>query len=464
VPLNNLDQLHARHARRDSRLSVGATLTLIWLAGFQSSAARADESAGPDGQPIPEERWAVHAQATYVEQETDAFPAPYSGPNSLSPSSGRETADATLYVGARLWPGAEGWITPEIDQGFGLDDTLGVAGFTSGEAYKVGKNQPYLRLPRAFIRQTFNTGDEREVVEADADQLRGSRSQDRWVLTLGKFGVTDVFDANRYAHDPRADFFNWAAVDAGVYDYAADAWGYTLCACVERYLGPWTLRAGIFDLSNIPNSTHLDPGFHEFQYDGELERRYGLFGQTGSLRLTLFDSRGRMGLLDQALQLASLTGTVPNAADVRQYRGRPGASLDVEQTISADLGVFARLGKAAGNVEVYEFTDIDRSVEVGAAIQGTRWHRHDDTIGIVAIDNGISAVRERYLAAGGLGVLIGDGRLPHPAAEQILETYYRLAVRSGIHLSLDLQHVENPGYNTDRGPVWVVAVRLHAQY
>ncbi len=431
-------------------------LTLGFLcAAHAPSPASADESG---------ERFAIHGQFTYVEQQTDSFAAPYSGPNSLSPNSGRETVDATLFIGSRLWPGAEGWIVPEIDQGFGLDDTLGVAGFPSGAAYKVGKNEPYLRLPRAFVRQTVNLGGAAETVEAAADQLGGSRSADRWVFTVGKFAVTDIFDTNQYAHDPRSDFFNWSAIDAGTFDYAADAWGFTVGAAAERYEGSWTLRAGVFDLSNIPNSPHLEPGFHEFQIDAEIEKRYELFGQTGRVLVTAFDSRARMGLLDQAIALAEATGTTPNPANVREYRSRLGVSLDLEQPFSPDLGVFARVGKAAGNVETYEFSDIDRSVEVGGAIDGRRWHRPGDTIGVAAIDNGISAEREQYLNAGGLGILVGDGRLPHPGAEQIIETYYSFAARSWAHLSLDYQWVKNPAYNTDRGPVSIFAVRLHAQF
>jgi high affinity Mn2+ porin len=231
----------------------------------------------------------------------------------------------------------------------------------------------------------------------------------------------------------------------------------------ERYQGSWTLRAGVFDLSDIPNSAHLEPGFHEFQILAEIEKRYELFGQPGRVLVTGFDSRARMGLLDEAVRLAALTGRTPDTANVRHYRSRLGVSLDAEQPLSADLGVFARVGKAAGNVEAYEFTDIDRSIEVGASLKGLRWHRPEDTIGVAAIDNGISGARERYLSAGGLGILVGDGRLPHPRSEQIVETYYDVALRSWAHLSLDYQWVKNPGYNTDRGPVSIVAVRLHAQ-
>lgn len=444
------------------------TMKLALAVGLGCShLALADAADAPQdnlAQPTSDERFAIHGQATYVEQETGSFAAPYKGPNSLSPNSGRETVDATLSIGARLWSGAEGWIEPELDQGFGLDNTLGVAGFPSGEAYKVGKNEPYLRLPRVFVRQTVNLGANAEAVGADAGRLAGTRSTDRWVFTVGKFAVTDIFDANQYAHDPRGDFLNWAAVDSGTFDYAADAWGYTAGAAAERYMGSWTLRAGVFDLSNIPNSPHLDPGFHEFQIVAEVEMRYELLGRSGRVLVTGFESRGRMGLLGQAVQLAELTDTTPNPAAVRQYRSRLGASLDIEQPLSSELGVFARVGKASGNVEVYEFTDIDRSVEAGASIKGIRWRRPDDTVGVAAIDNGISAEREQYLNAGGLGVLIGDGRLPHPAAEQILETFYNLAVRSWAHVSFDYQWIKNPGYNTDRGPVSIFAVRAHAQF
>jgi high affinity Mn2+ porin len=410
------------------------------------------------------EQFAIHGQFTYVEQETDSFKAPYAGPNSLSPREGRETADLTLYAGARLWSGAEIWINPEIDQGFGLDNTLGVAGFPSGEAYKVGKNQPYLRLPRLFVRQTLDWAGEREAVGPQANQLGVDRSLDRWVFTVGKFSVVDIFDTNQYAHDPRNDFLNWTAIDAGSFDYAADAWGYTVGAAAERYQGAWTVRAGLFDLSNVPNSVHLEPGLHELQVDLEVERRHEILGHPGKVMLTAFDSRGRMGLLDEAVQIAQATGNPVDIAATRQLRDRLGADFNLEQELAPDLGMFARVGKSAGNVEPYEFTDIDRTVAAGLSLKGSRWTRADDTVGLAGIVNGISAARERYLNAGGLGILVGDGQLPHPGPEQILETYYSLGVVAQAHVSLDYQFVKNPAYNRDRGPVSIFAVRFHAQY
>lgn len=449
-----------------SRAPVFSLMGLLMISGLWLTGVSVAADGTPDGssQTVSGERFAVHGQATFVEQATNNFHAPYSGPNSLSASSNRETADASLFLGARLWRGAEAWVEPEIDQGFGLDNTLGVAGFPSGEAYKVGADHPYFRMPRWYVRQTLDTGGERERVDGSAGQLGGSQSVDRWVFTVGKFAVTDVFDTNQYAHDPRADFLNWAAVDAATFDYAADAWGYTVGAAGERYIGSWTLRAGAFDLSDVPNSEVLEHGLHEFQMVAEIEKRYSLFGQTGRLLITGYDTRGRMALLDEAIEVADATGTTPDNAAVRSYRSRMGVSLDLEQPITSDLGVFARAGKATGNVEAYEFTDVDRSVEIGASSKGRPWHRPDDTFGIAAIDNGISAEREQYFNAGGLGILCGDGKLPHPGSERIVETYYSLSPLSWAHVSLDYQWVENPCYNTDRGPVSIGAVRVHAEF
>jgi high affinity Mn2+ porin len=410
-----------------------------------------------------EEAVAVHGQFTYIEQETNGFNAPYRGANSLSPNKGAETTDATLYLGVKPWPGAQAWINGELDQGFGLDNTLGAAGFPSGEAYKVGKNQPYFRLQRAFLRQTVDLSGTPQTIESAANQLGGTQSENRLVLWLGKFSVVDIFDTSQYAHDPRGDFLNWTAIDAGTFDYAADAWGYTVGAAAEWYQYAWTLRAGVFDLSDVPNSVHLDPGFHEFQTDLELEHRHEVGGRAGRWLVTVFQSRGRMGLLDQAVQTAQNTGGPVDIAAVRRYRSRAGASLVFEQQIAPQLGVFIRAGKAAGNVEAYEFTDVDRTLAAGLSLQGSSWHRPGDTLGLAAISNGISAARQSYLNAGGLGILIGDGRLPHPGPEQIIETYYSAAVGKFLHLSLDYQWIGHPAYNRDRGPVPILAIRLHAQ-
>lgn len=411
-----------------------------------------------------QEDFALHAQFTYVDQATSGFRDPYHGRNSLSPNTGAETTDLTLYAGRRLWQGAELWVNAEIDQGFGLDDTLGAAGFPSGEAYKVGKNAPYLRLPRLFIRQTLSLKGNEEDLAASANVLAGTQGDNRIVISTGKLSVADIFDTNQYAHDARNDFLNWTAIDAGTFDYAADAWGYTVGSAAEWYQGTWTMRGGFFDLSDVPNSPRLEPGFHEFQVVAEAEHRHELFGRAGRLLLTGFDSRGRMADLNQAVRNAQTTDTLPVLAPLRTFRSRVGLDVDLEQQINNQLGLFARIGKAGGNVETYEFTDVDRSVSAGVSMQGKPWRRADDTLGFAVIQNSASGARERFLNAGGLGILIGDGQLAHPAPEQIIESFYSLGVLHYLHVALDYQLISHPGYNRDRGPVSVLALRVHAQY
>ncbi|WEK02112.1 MAG: carbohydrate porin [Candidatus Sphingomonas phytovorans] len=407
---------------------------------------------------------AIHGQATFTLQGTPGFASPYSGTNSLTPNQARETIDVTLFVGVRPWKGAEIWVNPEIDQGFGLSDTLGVAGFPSAEAYKVGRKAPYFRLQRAFFRQTVDLGGSVETVEATQNQLGGTRTANRLVITAGKFGVGDIFDTNRYAHDPRGDFLNWSLVDTGTFDYAADAWGYSTGIAAEWYQGAWTLRLGAFNLSKIPNGETLETGFGQYQIDAEVEHRHRIAGRDGAVRVTLFRNRGQFGRFDDALALAAATGTIPDTALVRGRRTRLGASVNVEQAVTDSIGLFARAGVADGGVEPYDFTDIDRTASAGAAIDGKGWGRTGDTIGIAAVVNGISAVHQRYLDAGGIGVLVGDGRLPHPGAEAIGELYYSWKPLKPVTVTLDYQLVGNPGYNRDRGPIHVLGLRVHGQF
>jgi high affinity Mn2+ porin len=413
--------------------------------------------------PLDLDWFAVHGETTFIEQYAPPFRSPYQGTNSLIPNQGREGADLSLSAGFKLWRGAEFWVDPEIDQGFGLSNTEGVAGYVDGAAAKVGASVPYARLPRYFLRQTIDLGGKSEKIDGEANQFAGSQTDDRLVFTVGKFAVTDIFDKNKYANDPRNDFLNWALIDTGTFDYAADAWGYTYGGAAEWYRGDWTLRGGLFDLSNVPNSPELDPGFDEFQWVGEVERRYELWGQPGKLAITGFLSRGRMGTFADAIALAQITGGPPSTAAVRQYRSRPGLSANIEQQITSDLGVFARAGWADGNVEPYEYADIDRTAATGLQLKGTQWGRPDDTFGLAGVVNVISVEHEIYLNDGGLGILVGDGKLPHPGPERIIETYYAFPVFA-LTATLDYQFIVNPAYNEDRGPVSVIGTRLHYQF
>jgi high affinity Mn2+ porin len=407
--------------------------------------------------------FAVHGQTTFIEQYAPPFRSPYAGTNSLAPNQGRETWDAMVTAGFKPWQGGEIWIDPEIDQGFGLSNTEGIAGFPSGAAFKIGGDVPYSRIQRTFLRQTIDLGGDTQKVDADLNQFAGSQTSNRVVLTIGKFSVSDVFDQNKYAQNPRKDFMNWALVDAATFDYAADAWGYSYGAAAEWYQGDWTLRGGVFDLSIIPNSTGLDPSFGQFQWLGEIERRYDLWGHPGKIAVTGFLSRGRMGTYQDAIALAAMTGGPADIAAVRQYRSRAGVEMNVEQEITSDLGVFMRAGLADGDVEPYEYTDVDRTVAAGMSLKGNRWGRPDDTVGLAGIVNGISAAHEAFLNDGGLGILVGDGQLPDPGLEKIVEAYYQFPV-SSWQVTFDYQFVVNPAYNRDRGPVSIIGTRLYSSF
>jgi high affinity Mn2+ porin len=418
-----------------------------------------------------EDRFNVHGQSTFVWQSYPAIKSPYEGPNSLpGRGQGRETVDATLYAGIRLWQGAEVWLNPEVDQGHGLADTHGVAGYTSGESYKLGFSYPYARMQRAFLRQTINLGGEVGKVDADINQFASTQTANRLVLTVGKFGIVDIFDTNKYANNPKTDFLNWALINAGTFDYAGDAWGYTYGGAAELYVGAWTLRAGVFDLSatpaggDSPAAFGLDSHFDQFQLVGEIEERHQLWGQPGKIKITGFLSRGRAGTFQDAIDLAQQTGQPADITAVRTYTSRPGVSLNFEQQLSEMVGVFARAGWADGNVEPWDFTDIDQTVSGGFAFNGKQWGRPDDTIGIAGIVNNISGVHQAFFNAGGLGILIGDGQLPNPGLEEVFETYYSYALTPATRLSLDYQFINNPAYNAQRGPVNAFAVRLHAQF
>jgi high affinity Mn2+ porin len=410
------------------------------------------------------EAWAVHGQTTNVTQWHGRFYSPYSGPNSLQPD-GRteETTDVTLYAGIRVWKGAELWLNPEYDQGRGLDNTVGMAGFPSGEAYKIGANAPYLRLPRAFIRQTIDLGGQTNPVPPMANQLAGTRTADTLTITIGKFGVTDIFDTNTYAHDPRADFLNWSIIDAGTFDYAADAWGFTYGGAAEWSQGSRTVRGGVFQLSKVPNGKITAVDFSQFMLVAELEQRYQWGDATGKVRLLGFIDRGRMASYRDAVQLGLTQGTAPDVAPVRRYGSRPGLGLNIEHAFTAEVGAFVRAGFNDGTKEAYEFTEINRSLSAGVSIKGNAWGRPDDTLGIAGAANALSGDARAYFAAGGIGILIGDGRLNY-GAEKIVEANYSVRLSSHLTLALDYQHVNNPAYNKDRGPVSIYGIRAHAEF
>ena len=328
-------------------------------------------------------------------------------------------------------------------------------------------------MQRYFLRQFVDLGGEKQKVESDINQFAGEPTRNRLVFTVGKFAIVDIFDTNKYANNPKIDFLNWALINAGTFDYAGDAWGYTYGAAAEWYQDRWTVRAGIFDLSATPAggalngpAYGLDPNLSQFQVVGEIEERHEFLGQPGKLKVTGFLSRGRMGNFQDAVNIANWTGMDPSLALAldRRFRNRPGVSVNLEQQVNESVGFFARAGYTDGSVEPWDFADIDRTVQAGVSISGKDWGRPDDTLGFAGIVNGLANSHEAYFAAGGLGILIGDGNLPAYGLEKILESYYNYALTPNIKVGVDYQLIVDPGYNATRGPANLFAARLHWQF
>jgi high affinity Mn2+ porin len=409
--------------------------------------------------------WNVHAQTTFIASAYPAFRSPYAGTNSL-PGSGqaRETWTTTAFLGVRLWQGGEFYFDPELAQGFGLNGTLGLAGFPNGEAQKAGSAYPKIRPQRYYLRQTFGLGGEQEDVPDAVNQLPGKRDIDRITLIVGRFAVGDFFDGNSYAKDPRADFMNWAMWSSAAYDFPADLPGYTRGAIVELNRRDWAVRAGLFEVPSAPNSDVLT-----FKTGGavvEFEGRYAIYDQPGKLRLGIFGNRGNTGNYREALAIEAsdpILDINTVMASIRRDNPKYGFYANAEQQIMQDVGLFARASWNDGQNEILSFTDIDRSLSGGLSIKGSYWGRPSDTIGVGGAINGLSAAHRDFLAAGGNGLLIGDGQLNY-RPELILETYYAYALGKNLTLTADYQLITNPAYNADRGPVSIFSGRLHGEF
>lgn len=432
-------------------------------APWASSDSNGEKTALPES-----DNWNVHAQTTFLPQTYPSFRSPYAVPTSLpGHAQTQETWTTTAFLGVRLWQGGEFYFNPELAQGFGLNGTLGIAGFPNGEAQKAGAAEPKFRAQRYYLKQTFGLGGEQEDVPDAANQLPGKRDIDRVTVIVGRFAVGDFFDNNAYAHDPRADFMNWAMWSSVAYDFPADLPGYTRGAVVELNRKDWAVRAGVFEVPNAPNSDVLVINGKNIGSVVELEERYAPFDQPGKLRIGLFANDGNTANYRQALAITEADPALDiNAvvSGIRRDNLKYGFYLNAEQQIVKDVGLFARLSWNDGQNEILSFTDVDRSASGGLSIKGSFWGRPNDTVGIGGAVNGLSSAHRDFLAAGGIGLLIGDGQLNNYRPEQIFETYYAYSVNPHFTVTADYQLITNPAYNADRGPVSVFSGRLHGEF
>lgn len=411
--------------------------------------------------------WELHGQFAFVFQGYPPFAAPYDGANSL-PAGGqsRQTATASAALGIRLWQGAEFYYNPELLQGYGLAQTTGAGGFVNGDAQR---NFPYPQYStsRLFLRQTFGLSGVTEKVESDFGQLAGERDTSRITVQAGRFGVQDVFDNNSYAGDPRVDFLNFALWSSASYDYPANSVGFTWGVSVELNQPHWAVRFGYFLEPLSSNNDVYDMAlFSRGGYVSELEMRYQPYGRSGITRLGVWLNRAYAGSYADAVALADLP-PYPSVNDTlgwtRQSRTKYGLYLNLEQEISDDVGAFLRFNWNDGRTEIMSYTDVDLSLAGGVSINGASWQRPNDTVGIGAAFNNISTPHANFLAAGGLGITVGDGALTY-ATEFVTEAYYSMQVAKGIFVTADYQFLANPAYNLVRGPVHVFAGRLLARF
>ncbi|MGA2750831.1 MAG: carbohydrate porin [Verrucomicrobiota bacterium] len=412
---------------------------------------------GADGR---EEKWNWHVQNTDIVQGDPGFPAKYSGPNSLnSRGEVQDTVSLDLFLGLRLWRGAEAHVDGLVWQGFGLSKTVGIEAFPNGEAYRLGTQIPNIMPARAFIRQTIDLGGEEETVEDDQLQLAGKKDVSRLTLTLGELSVLDILDNNTYAHDPRTQFMNWALVGNEAWDYPADSVGYETGFAAELNQPHWALRYGFFQVPRVSNGMAQDAHYLEaLGMVTEVERRWAIKTHPGAIRFLAYLNQTHMGSYEEAL---SAPGT--DIALTRAYRQKYGFAVNWEQEITTNIGVFSRLGWSDGRTESWAYADVDRTGSLGVSVKGAIWNRPNDTVGLAGVINGISRVHQEFLAAGGTGILAGDGALNY-GLEKTLETYYDVGIWKSVHAALDYQFVIDPAYNRDRGPVSVFGARLHWEF
>jgi len=433
-----------------------------WVAATLATggaASRAQDAAVAAPAKVAEQSWNWHVQNTDIVQGNPDFPAQYSGPNSLdSKGDLRETVSLDLYLGARLWRGAEAHADGLMWQGFGLSDTRGAEAFPNGEAFRVGTDVPNVNLARLFVRQTIGLGGEEESVEDDPLWLAGRRDVSRVTLTAGRMSAKDVFDNNAYANDPRTQFMNWAFMANETWDYPADPLGYISGFAAELNQPAWALRYGLYQVPEGANGAALDPHFLKaWGMVTEFERRWSVQEHPGAVRGLAYLNHADMG----SYQLALDNPTRP--ADIkatRTYRFKYGFGLNFEQEVATNIGVFSRLGWSEGEHEAWVFTDVDRTATAGVSIKGAAWLRPEDTLGVAGVLNAISHVHQEFFEAGGTGILAGDGALNY-GWEEALETYYSFHIWKTIQATLDYQYITHPAFNRDRGPVSIFGARLH---
>jgi hypothetical protein len=436
---------------------------------------------------IDQETWNAYGQFTFIGSYKAPFHAPYTNANgsdnSLLPTAEESfTASFTLFFGLKLWKGAELYLVPEVISERPLSELRGIGGSIQNfELQKTGSETPQLYRSRTFLRQTIEFGGNRVVKTSDPMQLATTVDTRRLVFTLGNFTILDVFDHNSISWDPRQTFFNMAFMTYASWDFPSDARGYSWGGTAELYWDDWALRIGRITPPKEPNQLAVDFRLDKFYGDQiEIEHDHVLFGQAGAVRLLGYRNNVDTGRFDDAIaafkadpgkNAAACTGYnygstnagAPDLCWVRKPNVKVGIGVNLEQHVTDDIGGFFRAMYSDGESEVDAYNPADRSISFGAVAKGSAWHRPFDVTGVGAGVSWISSIHAEYLAMGGVDGFIGDGHL-RQAPESVVEAFYSLNLLKAIWVSADYQHLWNPGFNADRGPVDILAGRVHVEF
>ena len=425
---------------------------------------------------IPPQQIYAGFQATFNAQHVFPFHSPYAGAQSFLSRHETEATDTyTIYFGYRVNDRLEAYIDPEISKGHGLSTGYGLGGFTNGDVVRTPTLDQNPYLARYVLREVIPIGKETEQVAQGEAQLAGPRPTHRIVITGGKLGVSDIFDVNRYANTTRTQFMNWGLINCAAYDYAADTRGYSQGGAIEYITPSYALRFGVFQMPKIANFISLSSDYkNNFGSQVELElhpRFLATRAGPGIVRILGYYNRAHMGDYRASVALAKQTNTTPDITATETTGNKKyGYVVGYEQPLAdgGNTGLFARAGYNDGKTEDFAYTECDRTGSLGFQVSGARlFHRADDVFALAVEQNDLSSAHKEYLAGGGSGFLLGDGRLSY-GSERLLETYYnyqltRHGAATTIFVTGDYQHINNPGYNKDRGPADVVSLRVHLE-
>jgi hypothetical protein len=445
----------------------------------QQLAPQSIPTAAPENAPIVtmathhgNDRYWLSGQTNIIFQGNLPFHSPYVGTNSFRGASEYKTSLlGTLYTALRptrsIRYNTDVIFDLESSGGRGLSQALGLAGFTNLDVVRnptLGVT-PY--LARYQLHQVIGLTQETAPQEPGFFALAPSVPVRRIEIRLGKMTLPDFFDFNNIGSDSHLQFMNWTVDNNGAWDYAANTRGYTVGAMAEYDDRAWSLRYGLFAMPTVANGMDLDWDWRRAHgHNGEFELRHSFIPKRkGVTRVLFYANRAHMGTYREAVD-AFLSGTdmTPNILLHEHFSAlKYGFGYNAEQELTENLRVFGRFGWNDGKTESFAYTEVDQTVEAGADYTGARWNRPADKIGLAVVSNAIKSDHQNYLKLGGLGFLLGDGNLNY-GRENIVESYYNWHAWRGLFYAVDVQHINNPGYNRDRGPAWVGSVRAHIDF